>query len=852
MARHFRLEGPQVPGAVRFLTGLHVSLQEGQRTSVVTITRTGSFTDPRYGRFEITASMLLSMVENFRKRTYGQDIFLDVAHQPSNGAAAKVLDLFVEGARLRARVEWTPYGVEAVSHKGYRYLSAEFVEDYVDNEQGQHHGPMLLGAGLTVRPVIKRLDPVQLAESDVPTWLHPELIKSLSEEAQITMNKYLDQLRATLHGLKTLSEDAIKTILSAFESAAKALGEDEAALKALTGQFEAAGKQLSEQIAAGKADPAAPITLSVQAGNTGLSADDVKKLLAEERAAAETAAKQLAETKDALVKQFSDAITEAKGLPDDVKKTLGEAADLITPDMTADQVKRLAEQQIAMGNQLVAARQLSGMGYQVAGNVRIAAGQDNTALALQEQIDGHLRGSLTAANGRLHVPQKDKVTGFAARVLGEFDRIHAERLAQESRVLAGDTSIGHIDVPASFQRTVIREALHDLRILEIVQTLTDPGAQQTTQVPYESRDTSEVVNDGIVFEGQGIPRAGVRQHMDLAYVLAMKLSLKLSNEVMHFSRSSSIDWDAYGRNVESNARVMRELITRRIANEIQRTADSYLAADITGESVAAQLTGAVSTIKTAQFPIVRPHQRRDMQGNAVGSVENGITLVLDGDTITPWDGTGAQEAGTYYRITNANLGYIQLVNAAGTPVTPDLDEAVCTIAYSYATNVVKFDLDFDDAETTFEKHLNGLLQKVGSRKAMMRSERYIEPTFALMSPTLNDMASNAEAFVVSLKRDGSDTNGAGDLERVKGIAAFGTNAPGIDLGDERILLGQRGTTSYVVAKPFATGTPFEAVDSLGRPTGEKVAYGEEYSAIHTPVPIRNRYTSVLVYSATGR
>ena len=38
--------------------------QSGKKTSWVTITRVGSFTDPRYGRCEITAPMLLSMVHS--------------------------------------------------------------------------------------------------------------------------------------------------------------------------------------------------------------------------------------------------------------------------------------------------------------------------------------------------------------------------------------------------------------------------------------------------------------------------------------------------------------------------------------------------------------------------------------------------------------------------------------------------------------------------------------------------------------------------------------------------------------------------------------------------------------------
>ena len=850
-ARLLTLEGSPIPGAVRFLSGLHVSLQEGQRTSVVTLTRTGSFTDPRYGRFEISREMLLQMVENFRRGTYGQDIFIDVAHQPSNGAAAKVLELSVEGNRLRARVEWTDYGLEAVRKRGYRYLSAEFHENYTDNEGGATHGATLLGGGLTIRPVIKRLDPIQLSESEHPTLLHPELSKSLSDEAQQTMNEFLKHLRKHLEGLK-LSEAVITSLLGAFEQSAKALGEDETALKALAGQFEAAGKQLAEQIGekAVKLDiqlPAAPAQQGEPA--KALSEEDVLRIMQTARKAEADAARKLSETLEGNRAEFDRILSEAKGLDEATRKELAEARDLVTAEMSTDQVRKLAEHQVTQGNRIMAARQLSHMGYGAPrGDVRIEMGQDTAARRLQESIDQGLRRSLSHANGRIRVPEQKTESPFVQRVLAEFDRANARRLDEEARALSGETNISHTDLPVGFQRTVIREALHDLNILNVVQTLTDPSATMTTQIPYEERDTSEVVNDGIVYEGQGIPRAGVRQKMDIAYILAMKLAMKLTNEVMHFTRASAIDWDAYARNVEMNARVMRELVSRRIANEIQRSADSYLAADVSAESIATQLDGTNSIVSTAQFPIVRPHQRRDMQGNAVGDPDNPITVAFGATPILPWDGTGTQAAGTYYRVVNHNLGYVQFVDEAGDPVTPN--EAAATISYSYATNVVKFDTDF--ADTTLEKHLNGLLQRIGARKAMMSTDRFIQPNFLLMSPTLNDMVTNAEQFVVSLKRDGSDTNSQGDLERVKGIPAWGTNAPGIDLGSERIIMGQMGTTTYTVAKPFMTGAPFEAVDANGRPTGEKVAYGEEYNAIHTPAPIRNRYTSVLVYSATGR
>jgi len=297
---------------------------------------------------------------------------------------------------------------------------------------------------------------------------------------------------------------------------------------------------------------------------------------------------------------------------------------------------------------------------------------------------------------------------------------------------------------------------------------------------------------------------------------------------------------------------------RRLANEIQRASDTYHAIDIQNHGVSSQLDGTKSTLVLDKFPIVRPHQPRDMKGNTIGPEENPITIVIDasiangGTVIEPWDGSGKQPAGTYYIIKNANLGHIQFVSEAKelTPVKVNTNYA--TISYSYASNIAKFDLHFDPAKTTLEKHLNGLLRLVGSEKAKIKSTRFVQPEYLLMSPILNDLVTSATEFIEQNKRKGTDTNFAGDLESIKSIPAFGTDAPGIDLGNERIHMGQRNTTTYVVSKPFQTGKAFEAVNDEGLATGQQMAYGEEYNAIHTPLPVRNRSTGIIVYDSTTR
>ena len=131
------LEAPNPDGLRRFVAELPktVSLDGETPQTWVTVTKIGKFFDPRYGDFEITRAMLLAMISNFEKRTYGQDIFLDVSHEPSHGAAAQFIKLEIKDSKLRALLEWTPYGIEAVKERGFKYLSADYTENYQDNEK---------------------------------------------------------------------------------------------------------------------------------------------------------------------------------------------------------------------------------------------------------------------------------------------------------------------------------------------------------------------------------------------------------------------------------------------------------------------------------------------------------------------------------------------------------------------------------------------------------------------------------------------------------------------------------------------------------------------------------------------
>lgn len=650
------------------------------------------------------------------------------------------------------------------------------------------------------------------------------------------MNKHLEQLKAAL-AAKKLSEAAIASVLAAAEKAMSGMTDD-AQMKALADALLDGAVKLAES---GQTPGNISITL-------GLSADQAKAEVAKALAEAQAATKALAETAAARCKLLADTVGEKVKDTEIVDKVCKPFASLATT-LSEEAVKTLAAEVIALAEPMLAQKQLAGMGFPFRGNAHIEVPHEAPT-----KLSGMIREALkkTDAFHRGAIALAEKDSPFIERVLGVFDQAHSDKLLSEHKVLSGGTAaVGDYYFPAGIQREVIRVALSDLNILNLVRTNVDPTAQATTEIPFEVRPPYQAANEGVVYEGQPIPRHQITNDHETAFITPMKIGAAWTNELQHFTRRGLVNWDAVSENIAANARTIRELVARRIANELQRAADSFQAIAVTGENIASQLNGSNSIIKTANFPVVRPFQARNLKGDAVGAAEHPVAVVVNGAAVAAWDGSGKQAAGTYWRLLSANLGYIQLVDKDGAPATPTAASA-CTIGYSRVTNIVKVDLDVPNGKT-LEEHLNKVLQAVGARKAALSGQRYVAADYLLMSPTLNDTITNAEQFVSSFKRDGSDTTGAGDLARIKGLPAYGTNQPGIDLGDERILLAPRGLLGYTISKPFAIeGAPFEVVDENGYPIGKKQVYGEEYNAIHVPTPVRGYMTGVLCYSAANR
>lgn len=240
----------------------------------IQVLKTGTFTDPRYGKFEITTKMLSEMVDNFKKGIRGVVPALDFDHNEGRAAGwIKNLFLSEDGTKLYADVELSGSGKQAIDSKDYGYVSAEFQTKYKDNESQKNHGIVLLGAALTNRPCIKGMESVlTLSETT-------QKEKTMNEEQMKLLEslgfKTLEDLVAAYKAMKEKSdaaladapkkEEEMKKLSESFTTAEKTLGETqkklsdaEAKIKTLEESVKNGAKEVefSKLLSEGKAVPA--------------------------------------------------------------------------------------------------------------------------------------------------------------------------------------------------------------------------------------------------------------------------------------------------------------------------------------------------------------------------------------------------------------------------------------------------------------------------------------------------------------------------------------------------------------------------------------------------------------------
>lgn len=296
---------------------LPILLAEGNTPPVeIQVLKCGTFHSPQYGTFDITPAILASMAKNFTDKVRGIDLALDFAHESDKEAAAWFEELYLkeDGQQLWAKVRWTDKGATVVLGKQYRYISADFTFEYQDNETLKKYGPTLLGAGLTNRPVLKGMAPVELSEGEGASKMDEKDKKIQELEAKCA------ELEKAAAGKKAPAADDEKDVEMA--AMKKKLAEYEAADKAAKelAQKAEADKKLAEKkgrfdvmLAEGKAVEAQ--REAFMSGDVEAFAKNAKSLnLSEQGSGAEGVAPTFAEEKAGtkLLKLAEDKVREKK------------------------------------------------------------------------------------------------------------------------------------------------------------------------------------------------------------------------------------------------------------------------------------------------------------------------------------------------------------------------------------------------------------------------------------------------------------------------------------------------------------------------------------------------------------
>lgn len=190
-----------------------ITLAEGKR-AWLKMMGIGEYQHPSYGKIQFTPERLARFLSNIKNRVRGIDPDIDYEHKadPAKGnkAAGWVKDAELRADGLYGLVEFTPSAVTEIKDGEWRYFSPEFQDEWTD-AQGVTHQDVLMGGGLTNRPFLKDLLPVNLSEL---TFAKPGTTqkekevdpKKLREQLGLPEAATDEQVDAKLAELKKLSE----------------------------------------------------------------------------------------------------------------------------------------------------------------------------------------------------------------------------------------------------------------------------------------------------------------------------------------------------------------------------------------------------------------------------------------------------------------------------------------------------------------------------------------------------------------------------------------------------------------------------------------------------------------------
>jgi Mu-like prophage I protein len=211
---------------------------------------------PIWGTLEFNEKFFQEIEENFRNDVRGIVPDIDYNHKSHDAKAAGwVRDVENRGPDgLWLLVEWTDPAYDAILNDEYRYFSPEF-GPYKDEKTGREYTNVLLGGGITNRPFLKELQPINLSEimsSAEPQTNQGEGMKELLAKLSAALGVELSEDDATnetavMAKLTEILAKSEQTEVELSELKANAPKDEDAELKELSEKSPAIAKMLAER-----------------------------------------------------------------------------------------------------------------------------------------------------------------------------------------------------------------------------------------------------------------------------------------------------------------------------------------------------------------------------------------------------------------------------------------------------------------------------------------------------------------------------------------------------------------------------------------------------------------------------
>jgi phage I-like protein len=192
-----------------------VTFSEGDNTTWIELMKVGTYDHAVYGKIDFSAEKLQQFADNAAANVRGVDLSIDYDHSSvktgSSEAAGWIKQVKFEGGVLKGLVEFTKTAAEKIRSKAFRYFSPEFVDKWI-SPAGKEFTNVLFGGGLTNRPFLKNLLPINLSEL---SFGEPS---TREEEVEVDPK----QLRASIGLAETATDDEVNARLGLIKQLSEA------------------------------------------------------------------------------------------------------------------------------------------------------------------------------------------------------------------------------------------------------------------------------------------------------------------------------------------------------------------------------------------------------------------------------------------------------------------------------------------------------------------------------------------------------------------------------------------------------------------------------------------------------